>query len=195
MEVINMKLENDYPLIYKKINFYFLIRRIILIIFGIGLISSIIINLAIGGKLWCIYVLGGEGVLYFSFLNRPLIDNILIKRITILLLVIIMYLYLIDLVNTTNWSYLVINILSFSLLIFQLLFFFINYELHKNKIVLMLFTSIMSISFCFLAIIHIIPINWALIVTGSLGLFNLILLFTFYFKTTILELKKYLSLK
>lgn len=190
-----MKLENSYPDAYKRINKFIKARKIILIIYLIILIAAFVINLSIGGRLWFIYVLGGELITYYAFLNKPLIDNMFMKRLVFLLVVIILYLYSIDLVNTTNWSYKVIDILSFSLLILELLFFFINYEHHKNKIILMFFTSIFSCVFCFFAIIGIIHINWAIIVTGSLGLFTLILLFTFYYKVTKLELQKYFSLK
>ena len=195
MEVINMKLENDYPVIYQKINRFLLARKIVLICFLVLLLASIIVNLCVGGKLWCLYVLGGEVLIYFSFLNRPLIDNGLTKRITILLLIVILYLDTIDFINQTNWSYLVIDILTFSLLLFQIFFFFIKYEYHKNKIILIIFTSFCSIIFCGLAILKVIPINWAVIVTGSIGIFNILILLTFYFKTTRLELKKYFSLK
>ena len=195
MEVINMKLVNDYPLIYKKVNRFLRLRKIIRFIYLIGLITSFIVNLAVGGKLWCIYVLGGEIITYYAFFNKPLINNVLLKRITFLILFIILYLYAIDLVNKTNWSYYVINIISFSLLLFQFLFFFINYDQHKNKIILMFLTSIFSILFFLLAILTIFPINWAVIVTGSIGLLIITILLSFYFKTTILELKKYFSLK
>ena len=189
-----MNIENDYPIIKKRINRFFKIRKIILIIYVIALITSLIVNLSVGGRLWFIYVLGGEIITYHAFLSKPLIDNDLIKRVSILLLCIVIYLYLIDLVNTTNWSYIVINIISFSLIILQFIFFFINYENHKNKIILMLITDLVSVILFILSLFNVLPLNWAVIVMGSLGSLSLILLFTFYFKTTILELRKYLSL-
>ena len=189
-----MKLKNDYPLIYKKINRFLLIRKIVLIVYFISLLASIITNLIIGGRLWFIYVLGGELITYYAFFSKPLINNQIIKRITILILVIIIYLKMIDLVNKTNWSNLVIDIITFSLLLLQIIFFFVNYDQHKNKIILIFFTSLFSVFFCLLAILKIFAINWAVIVVGSVGLFNLIILLIFYFKTTTLELKKYFSL-
>ncbi len=190
-----MKIENDYPKIEKKINNFFKIRKIFIILFIISFIITFIINLLTGGKLWSMYVLFGEIIFYYALLNKPHIDNKLIKKISFLLFIIGCYLYVIDKINNTSWSYIVINILSFSLLIIQLFLFFIDYEYHKNKVIIVLFTSIFSCFFCLFAILNIISINWAVIVTGSIGLFNLILLFTFYFKTTILEIKKYFSLK
>ena len=59
----------------------------------------------------------------------------------------------------------------------------------------MLYTDIFSCFFALLAIIGVLPINWAVIVTGSLGLISLVILFSFYFKINILELKKYFILK
>ena len=190
-----MEIENDYPKIKKRVSKFLLIRKIILSIFFISFLTCLIVNLSVGGKLWCLYILFGELIIYYAFLNKPLIDNVFIKRISILLLIIIAYLYTIDKINDTSWSYIVIDILSFSSLILQLIFFFANYDYYKNKIILMFFTSIFSCIFCLIAIINIIPINWAIIVTGSIGLLNLIILLTFYFKTTSLELKKYFNLK
>ncbi len=194
MGVKCMIIENDYPKIKNKVNKFLLIRNIILITFAIGFIVSLIVNLSIGGKLWSIYVLFAEILFYFAFLNKPLIDNALIKRVSILIGIVIAYLYTIDKINNTDWSYIVIDILAFSLLLIQLFFFWINYEYHKNKVIVILLTSVFSCLFCLLAILKVIPINWAVIVTGSIGLLNLIVLFTFYLKTTILEIKKYFNI-
>ena len=190
-----MIIENDYPKIKKKVSKYLLIRNIILIIFLLAFIVSLVVNLITGGRLWFIYVLFGELIFYFAFLNKPLIDNALIKRLSILMVIIIAYLYTIDKINNTDWSIIVIDILAFCLLLLQLFFFFTDYEYHKNKIIIILFTSLFSCIFCLLSILKIIPINWAVIVTGSIGLLGLIILFTFYYKTTILEIKKYFNLK
>lgn len=190
-----MIIENDYPRILKKVSKFLLIRNIILITFLIAFIVSLIVNLTTGGTLWFIYVLFAELIFYYAFLNKPLIDNALIKRLSILMGIVIAYLFTIDKINNTDWSIIVIDILAFCLLLIQLFFFFTNYEYHKNKIIVILFTSVISCIFCLLAIVKVLPINWAVIVTGSIGLLNIILLFTVYFKTTLLELKKYFNLK
>ena len=155
----NMKVKNDYPKIKKKLNSFLLIRRIVLIVFLIGFIVSLIINISVGGRPWSIYVLFAELIIYFAFLNKPLIDNAIIRRVSLLAGIIIAYLYVIDKINNTDWSYIVIDILAFSLLIVQLILFFINYEYHKNKIIVMLFTSFASCIFCLLAITGVIYIN------------------------------------
>jgi len=190
-----MIVKNDYPKIKEKVSKFLLIRKIILIIFLTSFIICLTVNLIVGGKLWSMYVLFGELIIYYAFLNKPLIDNVLIKRLFILVLIIMGYLYTIDKINYTNWSILVIEVLCFSFLILELILFFVNYEYHKKKIIMLLFTSIISCIICLLGIVRVFPINWAVIVTGSIGLFNIIILFTFYCKTTILELKKYFSLK
>lgn len=190
-----MEIENIYPNVKKKVSKFLLIRKIILITFLVAFLICLIVNLSIGGRLWFIYVFFGELIIYFAFLSKPLIDNVFIKRLSILLLIIIGYLYTIDKINNTSWSYIVIDILCFSLLLLQIIFFFANYEYYKNKIILIFYTSLFSCLFCLLAIVKIIPINWAIIVTGAIGLFNIIMLFIFYFKILMIELKKYFSLK
>lgn len=190
-----MIVNNDYPKIKKKVSKFLLIRKIIIIIFVIAFITCLTVNLLTGGILWSMYVLFGELIIYFAILSKPLIDNVLIKRMFILTIIIMGYLYTIDRINETHWSILVIDVLCFSFLIFELFLFFTNYEYHKNKIIMILFTSIASCIICLLGIVDIIQMNWAVIVTGAIGLFNIFILSTFYCKTTILELKKYFSLK
>src|SRR5574344_653016 len=117
MEVKYMKIENDYPKIKKSVNKFLIFRKVILIIFLISIVSSTIINLSIGGKMWMLYVIGGEIIFYFAFLNKPLIDNTFVKRFTKVVLIICAYLYLIDVLDETHWSYYVITIIGFSILI------------------------------------------------------------------------------
>ena len=190
-----MKIENSYPKLSKEINHFILLRRLILIFFFVSSITCVIINYSLGGVKWCFYVIFGELLFYFAFLNKPLVDNLLVKRLSILMFIVSGYMYAIDLINQTNWSIFVIDILVFVILIMQLLFFFIDYKYHKEKIVIMVFTSFVSLILFAFAIFKIIPINWPIIVVASLGIITLIILFSFYVKTTLLELKKYFNLR
>ena len=123
MEVKTMKVEINYPKLKKEVNKFLIFRKIMLIIFLISIITCTIINLSLGGKKWMLYVLGGEIIFYFAILNKPLIDNTLIKRITIVVMIVCAYLYMIDIIEETSFSYFVINIILFSIIIFQLIIF------------------------------------------------------------------------
>ena len=103
MEVKFMKIENNYPDIKKKVNKFLIFRKIMLIIFLIASVVSIIVNLAVGGKKWMFYVMGGEAIGYFAILYNPLIDNTLLNRITVLMFIICAYLYLIDWIEKTSF--------------------------------------------------------------------------------------------
>ena len=175
-----MKIENDYPKIKSKVNKFLIFRRITLILFLISIIVCLIVNLSIGGKKWVYHVILGEIIFYYAFLNKPLIDNTLVKRISIVLMIVCIYLYVIDWIDHTSWSYFVINIILFSMILFQLLLFL---------------TAIGSIIFCILAITKVFKINWAVIVFGSLGLASLLMLLIFYREMITSELKKYFSVK
>jgi len=189
-----MKIENDYPKIKRKINKLLLIRKIVLLIFLISIITVVIVNLATGGKLWMLYVIGAEIIFYFAFLNYPLIDNTLVKRITVVLFLICAYLYLIDFINNTKWSYFVISILAFSIILIQLLIFFLSFY-QKKKLIPIFITTIGSTIYFILSIFKVVEINWPIIVLGILSLTTLLMLFIFYYKTVIIELKKYFNLK
>ena len=190
-----MKIENDYPKIKKSVNKFLIFRKVILIIFLISIVSSTIINLSIGGKMWMLYVIGGEIIFYFAFLNKPLIDNTLVKRITIIVLIACAYLYLINIIEDEHWSYFVINIICFSLIIIQLILLLIERKLQNGKFIPIFVCSICSVIFCLLAVTKVVKINWPIIVLGSLGLFVLLILFIFYRKPIINELKRYYSIK
>jgi len=190
-----MKIENDYPKIRGKINKLILVRKIILLIFLISTITVVIVNLAVGGKLWMLYVIGAEVIFYFAFLNYPLIDNAFVKRITVVLFLVCIYLYLIDYINSTKWSYFVISILAFSIILIQLLIFFLRFNYQKKKLIPLFITSIGSIIYFILSLFKVVEINWAIIVLGSISFATLLMLFIFYYKTIIIELKKYFNLK
>lgn len=195
MGVNYMKIENDYPKIKKQVNKFLIFRRICLLVFVASIVVCGIVNLAVGGKVWMLYVLGAEIIFYFAFLNKPLIDNTFVKRLTYLVFIICAYLYLINIIEDEHWSYFVINIISFSLIIIQLLMFFLEFKLQKKKFMPLFLTSIGSVIFCILSITKVVKINWAIIVLGSLGLLVLLILFIFYRKTIVQDLKRYYSTK
>ncbi len=190
-----MKIENDYPMIKAKINKFLLIRKIILFMFLVSTITVVIVNLAVGGKLWMLYVIGGEVIFYFAFLNYPLIDSSLVKRVTVTLFLICAYLYLIDYINDTKWSYFVIGIVAFSIILIQLLIFFLGINYQKKKLIPLFITSIISTIYFVLSLVGVVKINWPIYVLGGVSLGALLILFVFYYKSVTIELKKYFSLK
>lgn len=190
-----MKIDNDYPQIKSEVHKFLKFRKITLIIFLLSIIVSTIVNLSVGGKKWMFYVIGGEIVFYYAFLNKPLIDNSFVKRFTVVVFIICAYLYMIDIIENTNWSYFVINIIAFSIIVIQLLLFFIEVKSQKKKFIPLFLTSVGSVIFCILAITNVVEINWPVIVLGSLGIFSLLILFVFYRKIIIKDLKKYYSVK
>lgn len=194
-EVKYMNIKIDYPKIKNKVNRFIRFERIMLIIFAISIVTCVTVNLCVGGKKWMLYVIGGEIIFYYVFLNKPLIDNTFIKKITITTLLICGYLYLIDFINDTDWSYLVIGIILFSIIIIQLFMFFIEFNYQKKKFIPLFLTSIGGIIYLTLAIIGVVEINWAIIVFGSLGVVSLFILLFAYHKIVIRDLIKYFSIK
>ena len=192
MEVKTMKVEINYPKLKKEVNKFLIFRKIMLIIFLISIITCTIINLSLGGKKWMFYVLGGEIIFYFAILNKPLIDNTLIKRITIVVMIVCAYLYMIDIIEETSFSYFVINIILFSIIIFQLIIFLSEFKLQRKKFIPLFFTAIGAIIFC---ITKVVELNWPIIVLGGVGVLSLIILLVFYHKRVIKDLTKYFSIK
>lgn len=193
MEVKHMDLKNNYPKIQKEVNKFLKFRRITLLIFLFSIIVCTIVNLSVGGKLWMLYVIGAEIIFYFAVLNRPLIDNTFVKRFTILVFIICAYLYLIDIIEKTHWSYFVITIIGFAIIIIQSILYFTAFKYQRKKFIPMFWTCIFSVIFCLLAIVKVVKMNWPTIVLGSLGLALIIVMFTIFRKTIVSELKKYFN--
>ena len=190
MEVKTMKVEINYPKLKKEVNKFLIFRKIMLIIFLISIITCTIVNLSLGGKKWMLYVLGGEIIFYFAILNKPLIDNTLIKRITIVVMIVCAYLYMIDIIEETSFSYFL-----FSIIIFQLIIFLSEFKLQRKKFIPLFFTAIGAIIFCILALTKVVELNWPIIVLGGVGVLSLIILLVFYHKRVIKDLTKYFSIK
>lgn len=190
-----MELINNYPNINKKINKFLLVRRILLITFLVSLIVCFIVNICVGGKPWTIYVFCSEAIFYLIFLNKPLIENTFIKRFSIIILSICILLYVIDRIEKIDFSYFVITIICFSLLIVQIITLFSSYKNQKRNIMPIFYTSIGSIVIIILALIGVIKLNWPIIVLGSIGLCILLLFFTLFRNVIIYELKKQFSTK
>lgn len=190
-----MEVRNNYPKITNEVKKFIKFRRITLIVFLVSLIICGIVNASVGGKPWFLYVFGGELIFYFAFLNKPLIDNTFIKKFTVVIFIICAYLYLIDKLDETSWSYFVITIIGFSVLLVQTTVFFSAYKNQKKKFIPMFYTSVGSIIICILAIFGVLKMNWPIIVLGSLGIAVIIVLFTFFRKTIVLEFRKYFNTK
>lgn len=188
-----MEIKNNYPKITKKVSKFLLFRKYTLLAFFISIIVLVIVNLSVGGKLWMLYVIGGEIILYFTFLNKPLIDNTFVKRFTVVVFIICAYLYLIDLIEKTNWSYFVITIIGFGILLIQAGLFFSAYRYQRKKFIPMFWTSIGAVIFCILAILKVLELKWPVIVSGSLGLTLIIIMFTIFRKTIVSGLKRYFN--
>ncbi len=190
-----MKINRAYPKITPQISKMILFRRIMIVLSSIAVVVCFIVNIATGGKLWFLYVLGGSIIFYLSFLNKPLIEDTFIKRMTVVIFVICGYLYLIDFIEKTDWSYFVITIICFSVLIFQAVIFLSLYELQKKQIIPIFYTTLASVVLMILALFNVLTLNWPIIVLGSIAVFLLILFFTIFRKNIIKELKKYFYIK
>ena len=145
-----------------------------------------------------ILVISSLVINYFMKLREmqiSMLDNTLIKRITIVVMIVCAYLYMIDIIEETSFSYFVINIILFSIIIFQLIIFLSEFKLQRKKFIPLFFTAIGAIIFCILALTKVVELNWPIIVLGGVGVLSLIILLVFYHKRVIKDLTKYFSIK
>lgn len=195
LEVMYMKINVCYPPIKKKIREKYKIYNILCFILVLAILVCTIVNICVGGKPWVLFVIGGEINFYLIFVNKPLIDNLFIRRFTYTIFAICGYLYLIDFIEGTHWSSYVIKIICFSVLIFQATFLFAFYNKQKVQIIPIFLTTLLSVIIAILALCGLIILNWPLIVFGLIGTALLIIFFTILRKNFIKELKKYFYIK
>lgn len=190
-----MKIENNYPKIKKQISKLIIFRKVFFILYLIAIITCCIVNLCVGGKAWCLYVVCAGILVYFGVFNKPLIDYNFLDKSSTFLFITCGYLYLINVIENQHWGYFVIMIILFSIIVLQATIYLSLYHQQKKNLMSIFWTIILGLVLTILAICGVIKINWPIIALGSFALFLLILFFTVFKKWTIKILQRKFHVK
>lgn len=167
------------------------IREIILSCFAVGFIATFIVNLCVGGKPFCLYVLFGEFLFYVTFLHRPLVEYSFIQKLLNIALAASLMLILIDFENNTSWSTNVVTIIRFSLMGILGLTFIVGFDKRKVNPMPILWLSLGSFTILLISYFAGVgPLDAKNIVMSLISIIIPIMGFLFYKDALIRELKK-----
>jgi hypothetical protein len=163
-----MEIKNVYPKI-KTHNVFTIpnIKHTAFIIFVIASIICAVVNICVGGKAWSVVVIASMFVAWSCF--RPLVENLVINRITKIILKVIVLLILINAFLISGWAFFVVPIVCFSLLILLNIIYYAGYKWQKKNIMSLYFVIAGSIIAIICALCKAFTLNWPTIVLGSLG--------------------------
>ena len=181
-----------YPEFNKKHMSFALLRNLILLLLGIGLIACGIINLCIGGKPWFFIVLLSEFLFWLIF-EQDTVDTGFINKILMVTITVCGLLWLIDsMYGNIGWANRTANpIIAFSSFILISILFFSMYKRQKQFIFTIYSMATVSMLLLLFGIVGTYKITWGIIVLGSYALAFLIVSSVIYRKSIGTELKKY----
>ncbi|MDD3382350.1 MAG: DUF6320 domain-containing protein [Bacilli bacterium] len=189
-----MKIEDIgmYPEYKKKAFDIVLLKKIILYFFLITSLITLIVNLAIGGKMWFLYVIGGQAVFWFVFMSDAMVESGILRKVVQIAIVVSLFLFLVDqMAGNSGWAInVVIPIICFSAVIALSIIFFIQFKRRLTNILYFYVYLILGLFSILLGFVGVIKISWPWIVLASCSLASLILTIVLYRGQIIHEFKK-----
>lgn len=186
-----MKVRIVYPQFPKRNNTFSRLQMAFTYIFLIAAVSCVIVNLAVGGKLWCLIVLWSLWGIWKMVISYDLVEfNIIFQTVKILFYVVVL-LFLIDHFLVSGWAAFVVPIVCFSTQIFLIIMYFIDASKQTRNSMPMFFLVLVSLV-AFIALWQFLNgVNWPMIVVGSLSLVMILIAFFAYRKEFAFELRKW----
>lgn len=177
-----MEIEITYPKIKPASFRYEWLRKIILALYAIAFVVCGTVNLCVGGLPWSLLVFGGQWLFWISVVERPLVEFTFLSKFSATLINVCIFLVLLDLIVGNGFSYSVVPIICFSLLIIQALVFFVGFKRQKGNLMPMFLMIVIGLIALTLAHIGFLQMGWSVIVLGSVSVFLLILCLSVFFK-------------
>lgn len=191
-----MDVKNSYPYVKRRFFTIGRLRSWLFWLFAAVFLACFIVNICVGGKPWCLYVLGGELLLWMLVVDLPLIENSWLDWATSALLGSAAYLVLLDVCGGLGgWSRFVVPVLCFALLIVQGTLFFVFFRSRRINSLPMYFLIVAGLWAILGAILGLNEMNWPTIVLGSLSLALLLVSFIIFRGDLLRELKKRFHLR
>lgn len=191
-----MKINITYPVVKKsRYKLRMLLISLNCLFFAAGVIS-VLINLLVGGKLWCIVVTWSLWLVWSQIIAPDMIEYNRISQTIKLVVNSCILLALIDIFLAPGWAMNVVPMVCFSSLITVGILFFTDYQRQKQNMQPMFLLCIASIIGSGVGLIIWHEKNyWPLIVMGSCGL-GLLIASAFRLRKELLtEMKKRFSIK
>ncbi|MEG1523669.1 MAG: DUF6320 domain-containing protein [Clostridia bacterium] len=169
--------------VYRQCMFYFFVS---------GFIMSVIANLVLGGKPWCLYVLLSEYIFYTRFLTWDLVETSIIKRCFSILFPVCFLLLLIEILEpNVPWSsQMLIPFLYLIALILSSITYFSLFNYQKTNIMPLLHIVSGSMISLIIGMVFIGKLSVALISFSFFSLLFILVSIIWYRKAILAELRK-----
>lgn len=192
-----MEIKITYPPRRRAHRFWRVCCKIYNILFVIALFACPLVNIWLGGKLWCIVAIYGAYLIWSSFISPSLYElNRTYQSIKLFLQVLILLIGIDLLLCDGAWGLTVIPIVSFGGLIVCTALFFSDFQRQKHNAVPFVLITILSLAAGLFGMFSdLIETKWTFLVLTFLSLTVLIVSLIFLRKTILYDLKKQLNTK
>lgn len=164
-----MDVKITYPIIKRRKVTRAGLRPVVFAVFVLAFLACSIINLCVGGIPWCLFVLGGEWMVWFGLVDQPLVEATLVNRLTAILLSAAAYLFLIDAFVGNGWASFVVPMVCVALLLVQGTLFVVGCRTRRQDLMPIVWMLLGSLLAILAALLGFLPMNWPTIVLGSLA--------------------------
>lgn len=167
-----MKIKITYPEVSKKL---FQRKRFLSIIrwpLILAALACVIVNLIVGGVLWCVVAVMGIYMLWHLVLNTDLIEYNRISQFIKATIYSCILMFLIDtFLGDGGWALDVISIVSFSSLIISGVLFYTDFNRQKQNMLPILFLILIALIWSVVGMFTALELqSWPLIVLGGIAL-------------------------
>jgi hypothetical protein len=184
--------DRTYP-VYKKISsrgtkfrFWSIMALIVLTV------ATVIVNIAVGGRTWSLYVVVGSIINYQTFFSRKQVESSLIRKFIVIVLSVCILLIIIQFLSRSevNAIQIIVPILLWGTLILSAFLYFFDFPAQKSHILPILFTICLSLICIGTGLWLFNTIRWPSIVLMSISTFIVLFAMLFYRKPVWAELRK-----
>lgn len=188
-----MKIESTYPnhsiklistLLHKTL------KGITIVMLLLSALTCGIINIIMGGKAWSLCVIGAVILFWIVFLHLPIIENTLIRKITVSSIGFCLYMILFNIIYHYNWIILAIPFIYFTVLIINSLIFFADFKKQKRNVLPIFFMLLVSLTFFVASIIGVLTTSIQMIILFGSAIIIIVSGFILIKDKLKLELKK-----
>lgn len=192
-----MQIKITYPVKKRRRNLWKLFCELYTILFITSIFVCPLVNLVVGGKLWCIVAVMGAYTVWVTFIYPSLFElNRISQFIKFLLCILVEILFIDVFLGLGDWGLFVVPIVSFGGLIIAAILFFSDFERQRHHAIPFILLTIASLAAGIVGIcLEVVKIKWVFIVLASVALFFLITSIVTLRVSIIQDLKKKFNTK
>ena len=184
-----MQISNSYPTLNKQTRLFLKIRSVCRYIFLAAALACAIVNVATHTKPWSVVVIWSLWSAWNLFLSPDIIEFNLLSQTCKLAYYVTILLILIDICLAPGWALFTVPIVLMSFIVASAVFFFIDVKAQMQNSMPLMWLVSLSLIGSIAVMVYNHDIQWPVIVLASTA-FAMLVVFIFFHKQVLLELKK-----